>query len=50
MTVVVSVEGEVWIGEVGLCSLGVNLGLQFRTFLFLVLFLFPFLCLFCFAK
>ena len=27
VAVVVSVGGEAWIGEVGLCSLGVNLGL-----------------------
>ena len=27
VTVVVSVRGEAWIGEAGLCSVGVNLGL-----------------------
>ena len=41
---VVSVGGTVWIGEVVGCSIGVNLGWWFITFLFL------FLCLFCFVK
>lgn len=50
VVVVVPVGGKVRICEVGLCSLVVNLGLQFRTSLLLLLFLFPFLCLFCFVK
>ena len=41
---VVSVGGTVWIGEVGGCSIDLNLGCWFITFLFL------FLCLFCFVK
>ena len=50
MAVVVLVAGKVCIFEVSLCFLGVNQVLKFRTFLLSVLFLFPFLCLFCFVK
>ena len=49
---VVSVEWEVVVSEVGLCSLGVNLSLQVVAFLFLCLFffLFVFFILACFFR
>lgn len=38
LMVVISVFGIVWVGEVGGCSIGWNLGLKLCTFLFLPFF------------